>query len=225
MAIQELCLQMEVDSSTSVPTAFGVLNRALHSIAAHLQRYGSELASMREALSDIVRHHNDFLKGARAVPFDPARHTNLVGDGLDELVAHLRQVEAFLQELKVKVENILALVGCEPFGLKPRLRLVLIFVQLFSCIQIANDRRMVANGEKMHAILEATQDDAKVSRDIAEQSKAIAEQSRILAEEMKQDSVAMKTVSLVRPPDSGIDSHLDRCHYHVFPSRNIFCGR
>ena len=84
---------------------------------------------------------------------------------------------------------------------------------------------MVANGEKMHAILEATQDDAKVSRDIAEQSKAIAEQSRILAEEMKQDSVAMKTVSLVRPPDSGIDSHLDRCHYHVFPSRNIFCGR
>ena len=46
---------------------------------------------------------------------------------------------------------------------------------------------MVSNGEKMHAILRATQDDAKVSRDIAEQS-------RKLAEEMKQDSVAMKTV-------------------------------
>ena len=53
---------------------------------------------------------------------------------------------------------------------------------------------MVVNGEKMHAILEATQEDAKTSRDIAEQSKEIAEQSRILAEEMKQDSVAMKTV-------------------------------
>lgn len=47
---------------------------------------------------------------------------------------------------------------------------------------------MVSNGEKMHAILLASQEDARISKDIAEQS-------RILAEEMKQDSVAMKTVS------------------------------
>lgn len=62
---------------------------------------------------------------------------------------------------------------------------------------------MVANGEKMHAILIATQEDAQTSRDIAEQSKEIAEQSRVLAEEMKQDSVAMKTVcDLDTPPIS-----------------------
>jgi hypothetical protein len=50
---------------------------------------------------------------------------------------------------------------------------------------------MVSNGEKMHAILLATQEDAKISKEIAEQS-------RILTEEMKQDSVAMKTVSKLR---------------------------
>lgn len=55
---------------------------------------------------------------------------------------------------------------------------------------------MVANGEKMHAILIVTQEDAQTSRDIAEQS-------RVLAEEMKQDSVAMKTVcDLNTPPIS-----------------------
>ena len=50
---------------------------------------------------------------------------------------------------------------------------------------------MVSNGEKMHAILVATQDDTKISR-------AIVEQSKRLAEEMKQDSVAMKTVHLAK---------------------------
>lgn len=62
--------------------------------------------------------------------------------------------------------------------------------QLFNRIQIANDRSMVSNGEKMHAILLATQEDAKMSREIALRSHEIAE-------EMKQDSVAMKTVRIL----------------------------
>lgn len=48
---------------------------------------------------------------------------------------------------------------------------------------------MVANGERMHAILIATQDEAK-------SSKKIAEYSIKLSEEMKQDSVAMKTIAI-----------------------------
>ena len=83
---------------------------------------------------------------------------------------------------------------------------------------------MVANGEKMHAILIATQEDAQTSRDIAEQSKEIAEQSRILAEEMKQDSVAMKTVCVECTLNAPADSGQDRCNYYVFPTRNIFRG-
>ncbi|KAL8789265.1 MAG: hypothetical protein Q9195_006911 [Heterodermia aff. obscurata] len=172
----ELCLQKEVDSNESSSTAFGALSKSLHTIAAHLQRYGSELNSMEEALSDLVRLSNESLKAARLEIGTPAEPKNAGSNSLNDLVSHLRQVKIFLKELRSKLDNTLAL--------------------LFSCIQIANDRRMVANGEKMHAILVATQDDAKVSRDIAEQSKQIAEQSRILAEEMKQDSVAMKTIAV-----------------------------
>ena len=83
---------------------------------------------------------------------------------------------------------------------------------------------MVENGEKMHAILIATQEDAKTSRDIAEQSKEIAEQSRILAEEMKQDSVAMKTVCIGYPVNCSSDSGQDRGDYYVLPTWNIFRG-
>lgn len=50
---------------------------------------------------------------------------------------------------------------------------------------------MVSNGERMHSILMATQEDAVISRDIAQRSKE-------LAEEMKRDSVAMKTVRRVK---------------------------
>ena len=111
MAFQELCLQKEVDSNASVPTAFGALNRALHSIAAHLQRYGSELASIEEALLDIVRHHDEFLSGARSEGFRPVADDNIVCNGLNDVASHLRQVKIFLLELNTKLENILALVN------------------------------------------------------------------------------------------------------------------
>jgi hypothetical protein len=35
-------------------------NRALHSMAAHLYRYGSELAMLAETVKSIVQYHTDF---------------------------------------------------------------------------------------------------------------------------------------------------------------------
>ena len=93
-----------------MPTAFGTLNRALHSIAAHLQRYGSELASMEDALSDIIRQHHQWLTDLRSNGNEIVAGENLVCYGLDHIASHLRQVKAFLTELKTKLENILALV-------------------------------------------------------------------------------------------------------------------
>ena len=104
-------MQEEVDSNASAPTTFGTLNRALHSIAAHLQRYGSELASMEETLSDIVKHHKAFMSAMHTRHNDSEEESSVVSHGLNEIVSHLRQVRAFLQELKAKLENILALVG------------------------------------------------------------------------------------------------------------------
>ena len=103
-------LQREVDSNTSVSTAFGPLNRALHSIAAHLQRYGSELTSTEETLSDIIRHHDQFLSDVKVEGLRHVADDNLVCNGLNDITSHLWQVKAFLLELETKLENILALV-------------------------------------------------------------------------------------------------------------------
>jgi hypothetical protein len=94
--------------------------------------------------------------------------------------------------------------------------------QLFNRIQITNDRMMVANGEKMHSILVATQEDAKISR-------LIALRSKNLAEEMKEDSVAMKTVGHLLHSRGSRLTCLDCRHYHVFSSwhflRSRYLGR
>ena len=104
-------MQKEIDSETSAPSAYGTLNRALHSIAAHLQRYGSELASMDDLLSDIVEHHQTFSRARNSPDKDTQREDVVVCEALSEVSSHLKQVRAFLQELKTKLENILALVS------------------------------------------------------------------------------------------------------------------
>jgi hypothetical protein len=48
---------------------------------------------------------------------------------------------------------------------------------------------MVENGNAMHEIMKATQEEAKMSRHLAIRSQR-------LGEEMRKDSIAMKTVSL-----------------------------
>ena len=109
---KELSLQKEIDSESSAPSAYGTLNRALHSIAAHLQRYGSELVSMEDVLSDIVEHHQTFSRTRIPPNKDTQRESVVVCEALNEVSSHLKQVRAFLQELKAKLENILALVSC-----------------------------------------------------------------------------------------------------------------
>ncbi|KAH6703105.1 hypothetical protein BKA61DRAFT_192534 [Leptodontidium sp. MPI-SDFR-AT-0119] len=154
-------LHEAIDTESQV-NILGVLNKALHAVAAHLQRYNTELKSIQETWQDIIDcRHRYQMAHARAVE-------DMEATDFDQVTSHLKQLRAFLKELMAKVQNNLAL--------------------LFNCIQLTNDRRMVANGENMHAILLA-------SRDEARSSKEIAEQSIKLSEEMKQDSVAMKTVS------------------------------
>lgn len=120
-----------------------------------------------------------------------------------QLESQSKQAKSFVKELEKKLQNILALVRitfwtqCKQLNQLEQLKnarenMLIRLNQLFNRIQIANDRSMMSNGEKMHAILLATQEDAKISREIALRSHEIAE-------EMKQDSVAMKTVSILAP--------------------------
>ncbi|KAI9732297.1 MAG: hypothetical protein M1834_001504 [Cirrosporium novae-zelandiae] len=161
MDLEERRLQEAIDTDTQ-PNAFGTLNRALHAVAAHLHRYNTELESMQETLLDIIKRHQKYT-GMNCLQKCSQEKFGTMSDDLEHIASHLKQIRAFLQELMDKVQNNLAL--------------------------IANDRGMVANGEKIHAILLATQDEAKSSKEIAEQSVK-------LSKEMRQDSVAMRTIAV-----------------------------
>ncbi|KAL2068417.1 hypothetical protein VTL71DRAFT_16515 [Oculimacula yallundae] len=158
----------EAINTDSQVSTLGILNKALHAVAAHLQRYHTELESIDETWQDIAKRHLQY-EVRSAIISKEAGYQGVGSTHFDHTVSHLKQIRAFLKELMTKVQNNLAL--------------------LFNCIQLTNDRRLVTNGENMHAILLA-------SRDEARSSKEIAEQSIKLSEEMKQDSVAMKTIAV-----------------------------
>ncbi|KAN0113226.1 hypothetical protein V8E51_006177 [Hyaloscypha variabilis] len=168
LMVYERRLQEAIDNDSQA-NALGILNRALHAVAAHLQRYNTELESVQETWHDIIRQHRAYCERKNSRRHTEDNPDDTSSEGLEQIESHLKQIKAFLLELVAKVQNNLAL--------------------LFNCIQITNDRRMVVNGEKMNAILIATQDEAK-------RSKQIAEYSIKLSEEMKQDSVAMKTIAI-----------------------------
>ena len=62
-------------------------------------------------------------------------------------------------------------------------------IQLFNRIQITTDKVMIDNGKSMKGIMEATQREATSSR-------LMANAQQQLTEDMKEDGVAMKTVSI-----------------------------
>jgi hypothetical protein len=62
-------------------------------------------------------------------------------------------------------------------------------MKLFNGMHITSDRQALENGRRMQKILEVTQDETRIAGEMAKQN-------QLLAEDMKNDSVAMKTVSL-----------------------------
>ena len=205
---QEKRLQEEIDSEAKATNTYSVVNRALHSVAAHLHRYGSELKAIQDTLADIMHAYREFGKSRHE---DYANAEKLSHTSFDQITTQVKQVKAFRWELEVKLQNILALVSFASCVLRVASVGMIDTTQLFNRIQITNDRMMVANGEKMHSILVATQEDAKISR-------LIALRSKNLAEEMKEDSVAMKTVGHLLDL-RGLGLMCPDCrHYHVFSS-------
>jgi hypothetical protein len=109
LIIYELNLQTELSGQHTTPEqVFADLNRALHSVAAHLHRYLSELKSLQGILIDLSAHYE-------------FHHTNEIASGDLDSYEHasrgfsliLSQVEAlydFATELEKKIQNNLALV-------------------------------------------------------------------------------------------------------------------
>jgi hypothetical protein len=87
------------------------VSRALHTMAAHLHRYGSELGWFEGIVADLSAHHDRFFQtqSGRANKAETSAGQRL-SVGLVHIAAQLKAVNTFRQELQYKTQNILALV-------------------------------------------------------------------------------------------------------------------
>jgi chromosome segregation ATPase len=105
--VQEKDLQQELDNEKDSTNFYATLNRALHSIAAHLHRYRSELNSLEAVIVDIgcqlteLRHLHESTEDSN----------RQIAHGLDQTASQVKATNDFCQELEKKLSNILALVG------------------------------------------------------------------------------------------------------------------
>jgi hypothetical protein len=141
-------------------------SKALHTMTAHLHRYGSELGWLEDIVSDIAQHRETYFRSIRAT--EPERMTF----GIAQIASQLGAISSVRQELENKTKNILAL--------------------LFNNIQVSNDKLLVANGEAMNKMLKAARNEAFLSRRIADQSQKIALEMRKDSVAMK--TIALLTV-------------------------------
>ncbi|ETS77050.1 hypothetical protein PFICI_10924 [Pestalotiopsis fici W106-1] len=112
LIIHELDLQKELDNGDTDgynPAArLTQINRALHSIAAHLHRYLSELKSLEGVVVDLVAHYepvydDECSSGSATESFEAASR------GLSQVLSQIEATHAFAEELE-KIQNILALL-------------------------------------------------------------------------------------------------------------------
>ncbi|RNJ61248.1 hypothetical protein D7B24_000102 [Verticillium nonalfalfae] len=144
-------LQAELDRAGTTPeSVLTELNRALHSIAAHLQRYLSELKSLRGIAADLSANH-------ASVHANAAEHGNedalkQAARGFAQVLSQVDAAHELAVELEKKTQNILAL--------------------------ISSDRLLVANGEAMQGILRAMQEDASLAQRMARESHRLAQEMK-----------------------------------------------
>ncbi|KAF2466885.1 uncharacterized protein BDR25DRAFT_327593 [Lindgomyces ingoldianus] len=174
------------------------INQSLHCMAAHLHRYGSELRSLSEIISDIKSYNEAFDAVFIAHGVRSADTLIRAVKELDQAASHAAAISTFRDELQHKIDNILAL--------------------LVDNTQAHNDQLLVQNSKAMQEILKATEEQAAQSLAMATQTKRLTEdmakilqqtqqeteasrqvaiQSQRLSEKMMEDSVAMKTIALL----------------------------
>ncbi|KAL9131757.1 MAG: hypothetical protein Q9217_000362 [Psora testacea] len=145
-------LQKELDTNDkSSSTVYGDMNRALHAMSAHLHRYGSELSSTEDTISDLIIRHGKVF----GTVTDAASSVAQIEVSLAEAKGQVRAAETIRLELEQKTQNILAL--------------------LFNRIQLSTDKVMIDNGQSMQGIMVASQAEATSSRMIANAQQRLTE--------------------------------------------------
>ena len=105
---QKLQIELDSEDTTPEPVLTG-LSRALHSIAAHLQRYLSELKSLQaiviELSTDYSTVHEREISTGAVGDFEQAAR------GYNQVLSQVEAAHEFAVELEKKTQNILALVS------------------------------------------------------------------------------------------------------------------
>jgi prefoldin subunit 5 len=97
-----------MDRDEAPPTAFYTrINRALHTVAAHLHRYCSELKSLEETIISL-RCHQDSLTGC-IEELQGSRGERIIR-GYEQVLSQIKASTYLATELEKKSTNILALV-------------------------------------------------------------------------------------------------------------------
>jgi hypothetical protein len=110
LIIYELNLQTELSGQHTTPEqVFADLNRALHSVAAHLHRYLSELKSLQGILIDLSAHY-EFLHTNEIASEDLDSYEH-ASRGFSQILSQVESLYDFATELEKKIQNNLALVS------------------------------------------------------------------------------------------------------------------
>lgn len=104
------------------------LNKTLHTMAAHLHRYGSELGTIADIVDHVEKRFEETTVLASSSEDDalndtgdiiPRRGRQRTRSPIDQVRSQLKDIDTFRQELERKTQNILALVSLEPLLLLP----------------------------------------------------------------------------------------------------------
>ncbi|RYP24428.1 hypothetical protein DL767_008598 [Monosporascus sp. MG133] len=130
-------LQEQMGSSQPVRADLNtIISKALHSMTAHLHRYGSELGYFEDVIAHVTQHNDDFVDDKPPRPWVEMESHRRVSFGLREMALHLKVIVTFRKELEDKAKNILALV--------------------FNNTQVSNGNMVVTNGKVTAKLLPAT---------------------------------------------------------------------
>ncbi|KAF2802175.1 uncharacterized protein BDZ99DRAFT_429058 [Mytilinidion resinicola] len=134
---------LEISASSKQASSSANINKKLHTMAAHLYRYGSELDRIDKIASELKSIHAKLRPFENTEPsrtFDEVMEWRRVDQGLEQIISQMTALRSFREELERKTSNILAL--------------------LFNNMQVLNDQRM-------QGILKATQEDTRRSQELA----------------------------------------------------------
>lgn len=107
IAYEEMLQEEKVTEDSSINTLYNEGSKALHAMAAHIQRYGTELDSLEDTSAELAKWFDTLQRPKSAFL-----------TSIEQVRSQLKATNAFVKEQEKKTQNILALVSVGPTPLR-----------------------------------------------------------------------------------------------------------